>query len=332
MEKVDGSGPFTDQASHVLSRGRGNRMLLLVALLDALGIPARVALVRPFYVDPQPWRFPRLELYPVPVIRAEQDGKVHWLDPSTRWAPFGVLPPGARDADAIVLPRPGEALRRERTPALPAPDGSEVVLQIQVDPDGDATLDGVEVYQGYDAAGAKVAIDHVDATGRRRAIEQALSRSFRSLTLEDVRFEGERLVGAPLVIRYKARVRGLVHPEGGRLVMDAVPYAPRLGARFAPLATRETPLLVANPERFSLRVEVTPPPGAVPVPGERVSIASPQGNYRREEKVVEGKLVRQDQLELRRSRVPVDAYPDFARFATGVDEAQAVPLDLGAAP
>ncbi len=331
MEKVDGTGPFADQASHVLSRGRGNRLLLLVALLDALGVPARVALVRPFYVDPQPWLFPRLDLYSSPVVRAEADGKVYWLDPGTRWAPFGALPPGALDSEALVLPRPGESLRRERTPALPATDRSEVVLKIQVDAGGDATIEGVETYQGFEGAGAKGAIEQLDETGRRRALERALSRSFRSLQLQEVRFEGEKDSAAPLVIRYRARVAELARPSGGRLLIDDVPYPARLTARFAPLASREAPLLIGVDDRSSLRVEVTPPPGETPVAGAPVRLEAPQGSYVREERVEGGRLIRQDRLEVRRARVPVDAYPEFARFAAAVDEAQALPIDLGEA-
>ncbi len=331
MERVDGTGPLTDQASHVLSRGRGSRLLLLVALLDALGIPARVALVRPFYVDPQPWLFPRLDLYSVPVVRAELDGKVHWIDPSTRWAPFGALPPGARDAEVLVLPRPGESLRRERTPALPVSEGSDVLLRIQVDPSGDAVIEGVETYRGFEGAGAKAALEPVDDTSRRRAMEQALSRSFHSLQLQEVRFEGERQVGTPLVIRYRARVSGLARPSGGRLVIDDVPYPARLGARYAPLATRESPLLVGIGDRSSLRIEITPPPGAAPRPGEPVALSAPQGSYARTERLEGGRLVRQDRLELFRTRVQPGDYPGFARFAGAVDEAQALPIDVGAA-
>ena len=330
MEKVDGTGPFTDQASHVLSRGRGSRTLLLVALLDALGIPARVALVRPFYVDPAPWLFPRLDLYAAPAVRAEVGGTVHWLDPSTRWAPFGTLPPGARDAEALVLPRPGETLRRERTPALPAPDRSEVLLRIQVDPGGGATIEGVESYFGFEGAGAKLAIEKLDQIGRRRAIEQSLSRSFRSLQLDEVRFVGEREVGSPLVIRYRARVGALARASGGRLAVEDVPYPPRLGHRFAPTASRESPLLIGVGDLSSLRIELTPPPGAVPVAGAPVKVEAPQGSFTREERVEGGRLVREDRLELRRARIPVEAYPAFARFAAAVDEAQALPIDVGA--
>jgi len=332
MERVTGSGPFTDQASHVLSRGRGNRTLVLVALLDALGIPARFALVRPFYTDPQPWRFPRLDLYAVPLVRAELDGKVYWIDPSARWAPFAALPPGARDAEALVLPRPGESLRRERTPSGPVTDKSDVVLRIQVEPNGDAVVEGVETYGGFEGAGAKVAFEQLDDTGRRRAFEHALSRSFRSLELQELKVEGERQVGTPLVIRYRARVAELARPSGGRLVMEDVPYPARMVARFAPAGSRESPLLLGIDESSALRIEVTPPPGMTPVAGAPATVEAPQGRFTREEAVEGGKLVRRDRLELRRSRIPAADYPEFARFAAAVDEAQGLPVDVGAAP
>jgi hypothetical protein len=331
MNQVEGNGPFTDQASHVLSRGRGNRTLVLMALLDAMGVPARLALVRPFQADPQPWRFPRLELYAIAAVRAEAGGKVFWLDPSVRWAPFGALPPGARDADALVLPRPGESLRRERTPSASGVDRNDVLLRIQVDENGDATVEGTETYAGFDGAGAKVALEQLDETGRRRAIEHSLSRSFRSLSLVELRFDGERTIGEPLVIRYRARVAGLARPSGGRLTVDAIPYPARLASRFAPLASRESPLLLGADELTTLRIEVTPPPGAAPAPNPAARETAPQGRFTREERLEEGKLVREDRLELRRARIPVEAYPDFARFAAAVDEAQGLSLDLGEA-
>ena len=330
MEKVDGTGPFTDQASHVLSRGRGNRTLLLVALLDALGIPARVALVRPFYVDPAALALPPARPVRGAVVRAEVGGTVLWLDPSTRWAPFGALPPGARDAEALVLPRPGEALRRERTPALPAPDRSEVLLRIQVDPGGGAAIEGIESYFGFEGAGAKVAIEKLDQIGRRRAIEQSLSRSFRSLQLEEVRFEGEREVGLAARHPLPGPGRRARPGLGRRLVVEDVPYPSRLGHRFAPTASRESPLLIGVGDRSSLRIEVTPPPGDVPVAGAPVKVEAPQGSFTREERVEGGRLVREDRLELRRARIPVEEYPEFARFAAAVDEAQALPIDVGA--
>jgi hypothetical protein len=59
-------------------------------------------------------------------------------------------------------------------------------------------------------------------------------------------------------------------------------------------------------------------------------VESPQGRYRRTEREEGGVLLREDVVEVRRSRVAPADYPAFARFAGEVDEAQAVPMDLGA--
>jgi tetratricopeptide (TPR) repeat protein len=330
LARVEGTGSIVDQASHVLSRGRGSRTLVLLAVLDALGVSARLALARPFPADPAPWRFPRLDLYSAPLVRVEVEGKVFWLDPSLRWTPFGALPDSVRDAEVLVLPRPGEALRVERTPARLPDDRYEVELRIEVDGEGDATLEGFERFIGYDAAAAKVALEQADTSARRRVVEQGLSRSFRALQLESVAFEGERDSAAPLTIRFRARVIGLARKAGGRWVVDAVPYPARLGARYAPLAARETPLLLPGSEQARLRIVVRPPPGSTPGPGEPRDVESPQGRYRRTEREEGGVLLREDVVEVRRSRVAPADYPAFARFAGEVDEAQAVPMDLGA--
>jgi hypothetical protein len=201
-----------------------------------------------------------------------------------------------------------------------------------VDADGDATIEGTETYAGFDGAGAKVALEPLDESGRRRALEHALSRSFRSLEVKEVQFDGERKVGEPLVIRYRARVSGLARPTAGRLIVDAIPYPARLASRFAPQASRESPLLLGSGEATSMRIEVTPPPGAMPLANPALRVTAPQGSFVREERVENGMLIREDRLDLRRARIPVDADPDFARFAAAVDEAQGLPLDLGAAP
>ena len=332
MEVVEGSGgSLADQATQVLSRGRGSRTLALFALLDALGIEARLALVRPFFADPGHFRFPRLDLYSLAVLRVRLGDRVFWLDPSVRYAPFGVIPSSGRGAEALVLPRPGEALEEVQTPPDAGEDRYEVELRISVSPSGDAELEGMERFTGFDAAGAKSALEQVDARGRRQVVEHGLGRSFRGLTLEKVEVEGERHTGAPLVIRYRARVPGLARAVGGRRVIDAVPFPARLSVRFAQLGARETPLLLGSSERASVRVVITPPPGSSPAPVAAREVEGGHGRYRRAEAVEGGALVRQDEIELARSRLPPADYPAFVRFAAEVDEAQAVPMDLGPA-
>ncbi|HEU4384498.1 MAG TPA: hypothetical protein VFR85_13510 [Anaeromyxobacteraceae bacterium] len=328
-ELVEGQGgAWADPASQVLSRGRGNRTTLLKALYSALGVKARLAMVRPFTADPGPYRFPRPDLYGHQVLRVEQGGRAFWLDPSTRYTPFGVLPQAARECEALLLPEPGEAPEVARTPRGER-EGRETVLRVALDRDGSASIEGEERYLGFDGAAARAALERLDAPARKQAVEQSLARSFRGLALESLAVEGERRSDVPLVMRWRARAPSVAHLAGERATVDATVYPVRLGARFVQRAARQTPLLVAVEEHGALRMEVNLPRGAEPPPGLERQVDSPFGSFRRSERWDGKALVREEQFDLKRGRIPPEAYPEFVRFAAAVDEAQGEPMALG---
>jgi predicted Zn-dependent protease len=333
-QRVQGQGGgIFEPAGRVLSRGRGGRLVVLQSVLGVLGVKARLALARDFARDPQPARFPRSDQYSAPLLRVEHGGRVYWLDAGAPQVPFGALPGALRGAEAIVLPAPGEAPLQAHVPGDDGADRRELVLRVELDREGAATVEGTERYQGYDAAAYKSSLEHVDAQQRRQAIEQTLARGFRSARLESLAFEGEADPGAPLVVRWRLRVPEWARAEEGRLVIEAPVQPPRLTARYARLPTRETPLLVASPESVAMRVEVKPPPGYRPAPHPAASIEGPFGSYRRVERVEGGKLLREDHYRLERGRIAPGDYPRFASFAASVDEAQAAPMAFpGASP
>ncbi|HEX9290250.1 MAG TPA: hypothetical protein VF904_12065, partial [Anaeromyxobacteraceae bacterium] len=320
------SGSFTEPAGAILSRGRGNRTILLKSVLDALGVKARVALVRDFTRDPAPYRFPRPDLYAYAVLRVEHGGRVSWLDPTTRGTPFGALPGAARGADALVLPAPGEAVEVARTPPDAGEERRVTRLGVAVDREGNATVDGAEEYRGFEAAGLRASIERLDAQARRQAVESALSRSFRGPALLDFQIDGEDALDATLVLRWRARVERWARVDGERAVVDAPIFPARLGARFLQRATRETSLLVAGDERTTLELTVSLPQGWTPVPASTADVASPFGRYRRVERSDGGRLVREDGYDLLRGRVVPGDYASFAGFASAVDAAQEEPM------
>ena len=329
-ELVEGQGgAWSEPASQVLSRGRGNRTVLLKAVYAALGVKARLALVRPFTADPAPYRFPRLDLYGHQVLRVEQGRRTFWLDPSTRFTPFGVLPQAVRGCEALVLPEPGEAPEVARTPEGDG-EGRETLLRIALEPDGGAVIEGEERYLGFDGAAARAALEGLDAPVRKQVVEQSLARSFRGVTLESLAVEGERRSDQPLAMRWRARAPSVARVVDGHATVEATVYPVRLGARFVQRAARQTPLLVGLEERGVLRLEVTLPPGAEPPPGLRREVTSPFGAFRRSEHWDGKVLVREERFELQRGRISPEAYPDFVRFAAAVDEAQGEPMALGA--
>jgi hypothetical protein len=324
-------GSLGAPASQILARGRGSRAVLLAALYRALGVDARLALVRDYAKDAGPVRFPRGDLYVRPVLRVRHGGATVWLDPSQRLAPFGVLPPGARGQEALVLAAPGADAELDRTPEREPADPRDVDVRIAVAEDGSAVVDGVETYRGWEAAAAKAALERIDDAQRRQAVEGSLARSFRGAALEALAVDGEEDAASPLVLRWRARVPGWARLEDGRALVETPLFPARLGSHYASRARRETPLLVPGGEDARVRATVVPPAGfrALPRPRE---VVGAHGALRREERLDGAALVRDERFTLSRARIAPADYPGFAAFANAVDAAQAAPIVLERIP
>ncbi|MFO0584855.1 MAG: DUF3857 domain-containing protein [Anaeromyxobacter sp.] len=321
-------GGLGDDASQVLSRGRGSRLVLLLGVLKELGVPARLAVVKPFGADEAPYRFPSFALYGQPVLKVEAGGETFWLEPSSRLAPFGALSAPARDVPAVLLPGPGEPVEEVRTPAG-APDAERRDLEVRIvlEANGAARLSGADTYRGMLGAGVKGALERLDARARRQAVEALLARSFRGIELEEVTFAGEDDPEAPLVIRWRGQARDAARALAQGFALDGTPFAARLGARFVQLASRRTPLLVGAEERTRLRLEIVPPPGYAATAQPEESVATPFGTYSRRDRTSDaGVLVREEDLVLARARVAPADYAAFARFTSAVDAAQERPV------
>jgi hypothetical protein len=322
-------GSWGESAAQVLANGRGNRTILLRSVFAALGVKARLALVRTFGADPAEYRFYRPELYGYAVLRVEHGGKVYWLDPGTRLNPFGNLPEAARGCEALILPDPGEEPEVVRTPMDGIEDGREIALQLSVDEEGGGTVDGVEQYLGFEGAAAKASIESLDKAARRQLLEQSLAQTFRGLSLESFAVEGEQSAGAPLTIRYRLRVPQLLHAQDGTWVLDGSVFPSRLGARYLTRAARKVPLLLAGNERVHIHLTISGPEVRALRPGGDAHVTGAFGSYDRVERREGSVAVRDDRFMLRRGRLKPSEYADFARFAGSVDDAQAVPMIFG---
>jgi thioredoxin-like negative regulator of GroEL len=325
-----GEGPLLEDASETLSRGRGNRLVVLQAVLEALGLEARIALVRPFSADPSYHRFPTPSIYPVQVLRVRAGGEVTWLDPSTRANPFGALPGWLSGCEALVLPAPGEPPSEDRTPETASNrDRKSVELRVVLAADGGAELAGTDRYEGTLGAVLKGQLEPLDESERRQALEGLLGRAFPGMTVTALSFEGEDDFEAPLVIRWKGRSASLARPVAGGLVLDTGLLPAELGPRYVRLATRTTPLLVQMAERGTSKVEIVAPPKMRVAPASPTRLEGPFGTYERTDRETEGGgLVREERLELARARVPPERYRDFASFAAEVDALQQQPVHV----
>jgi tetratricopeptide (TPR) repeat protein len=326
-EILGGGGSFSDDASEVLSRGRGGRLFLLQAVLAELGVRSRVALARPFSSDPTPRRFPSHGAWSAALLRLEADGQVIWHDPSLRTAPLGTVASPALGAEAIVLGAPGEPLEVTRTPEkATVEERRELTLRLALRGDGGADVSGVDRYLGASGAAAKMAVERLDATERRQVVEGMMARTFRGFSLAASEMTGEGDPSAPLEVRWKGAAPAVTRVANGGLVIDA-PFQPaRLGARYVQMASRTAPLVLPVGEVVVLHVEVEAPEGFVAEPAPAQTVESPFGRLVRTERVDGRLLVRDERLEFLRSRVPPDRYADFAAFASAVDRIQEQPM------
>jgi hypothetical protein len=327
---LGGGGSLGDDASEILSRGRGSRTLLLKAALDALGVEARIALVRPFEADAGPQRFPRHGLYRQTLLRIRAGGRDLWIDPDERAAPFGSLPPSALDAEALVLSAPGEALEVARTPAKAViPSARTTSVRLRVDAGGSATVEVTDRYSGHSAGVIRGALERFDAITRRRIFEQTVSASFRGGTLDGLEFKGEEDREGDLTLGYRASVPDFARRANGALVVESPILPARLGETFVRLAERKLPLLISPQDPLVQRIELTVPDGFVVVAAPDVALTSRWGRYERAERVEGNTLVREEHVALFPARVAPSDYTDFARFVTEIDGIQAAPVRIG---
>jgi len=323
------SNDLTTTAAHVLSQGRGNRLLVVKAALAAAGIPSHLVLVRSFGIDPAKVRFPRSELFPWAVLRLELPGGAEWFTSMYRLGPPFGLPPLLRGQDAWVVPEPGEEPVLIKTPEAPAePEGREVSFELALSADGTASGSGRDRYRGFDAAGLKDALERFDAGQRKQAVEGTLGRGLRGVSLDSLSTEGEGGLGGTASLIYQLHAP-LGTQDGPRLLVPGSLVPQRLSRRWVQTADRTLPLLIDAGDLEKTRVELTLPSGLhLAKPAEPVELQTPFGNFSWSAREEGGKLYFDEALSMPLQRIAPAQYPAFAAFARAVDEAQSQELLL----
>lgn len=323
------SNQLSDRGTHALVRGRGNRLLATRAVLNALGVPSRVALVRPFQADPGRHRFPAGDLYTYAVLRVDLgEGRHLWLDQNVRGGPIGTLRPMVAGRPALLLADPGRPTKIVETPTFPREDErKDMQVGLALDAQGNLMGKGSETYRGFAAAVIRSSLARVDVDRRRQAVESALTQSFGPLRLLSLEFEGDgedAAPGTPFVIKYRFRAERYARVDGDRMILPGGSLFPdHLSRRLVRSASRTLPLLLDNETLQHMEVTLALPDGAKVVSGaDAASLNSPFGRFERTVKPLDDGLAITEDLALRLARVPPDAYGDLARFAAGVDEVQ----------
>jgi hypothetical protein len=326
---VHGYRPY--RAAAVMARGFGDckdKAGLLVALLGEVGVAAEMVLVRTRSQGDVGAAPASLEVFNhaiayVPALDL-------WLDGTAAHHGAAELPFEDQDALALRISRGGPVLTR--TPATAAADSSlSERIRVALDAGGDARVEAALELRGAAYAPAY-----------RREFEAANNRMERFAAVVTDRFPGSEVgsasfaglgdAGAPVRVRYQAKVASLGRIDGGemRVVVDR---GERLSARYAALAARRYPLEVGPRRTVSRAAVVEVPagfrvarlPAAVRIETEFGSLAL--------EAAAAGDAVRLSRrFQLAAYSIAPEAYPRFAAFCRDVDRALAAPIVLERAP
>lgn len=262
------------------------------------------------------------------IVMVKLNGRNLFLDPGTRFCPFGLLRWTLTSTDAMLLEKSWGSL--VVTPAEPQ---SMAVLRrtLTASLNEDGTLKGdlrVEFYN-LDALDHRLEALRTDDAGRRKSLEDEIKASLAAgnaiVTLKDVR--GWESTDDPLIATFNVEIPGYASAAGKRLIVPS--YLFRLKQKDAfNHPDRKYPIYFpyAFSELDSMQLRFPPGFSAETVPVKHVAML-PYANYEDGFQISDGQLTVQRTLSINGIMFNADSYPQFKDFFTKVaagDEQQAV--------
>jgi tetratricopeptide (TPR) repeat protein len=184
-ENVDAVDDLRDPATLTLTRGRGNRLALMLALLRELDVPARSVLARSRLVAETNAATPVQELddFGDSILEIDLGTDRHvWVDPRLRYAAFGYLPPSLDGARTLSLADAGFGVAH----STGGPDHRSVDVTIRLDEQGGGVAVATEELTGWPA------LEWAELVERFGADRARLRQDFEQRWL-GVQFPGARL-------------------------------------------------------------------------------------------------------------------------------------------
>ena len=317
---------FSVPAPYVLARREGNRLVLLVAALRALGHQPRVLLARTAAHARGRGSLPDEGDYSYGVLALTVAGtkgpRQLWLDPAERFNPFDVLFAHLSGMPAIEVS--GTDPERVFT-RLPADHGGRrqkrIELSLELTRDGTLAGSGLEAIGTAQAVRYRQALHAMDRTRRRQVLEAGLNGTFSGALLEQFEIANEADPAHPLEIRYRFRAPGWARLRRGRLELQGGFYPFQLVANLVAGAERETPLVLTDRTDTATRIAIALPPGARAEPPEPLRLSAPLSSFQMEVRQRGRRLLIEKQLRVESGRIAPADYPAFRRFCQQVDAA-----------
>lgn len=321
-------------AAHILQQGYGNRAVLLLALLEAAGIPAWYAPTR----SPEPilhapnWSIPKMEQFPIPMVVAEVDGGRIWLDTRHRYLQAGTLLEDVAGGTALRIDHEGGGFLSV-PPAAPTDFQARLSLTLQLDdptrsPGGRVTAGSIHL-RGTEGEEEKEFLVHATALARHKRLEERIAAFLPGLELRETDPGPER-PGHPsrdgaLQLAFEADVPVLseAYTDGRFATRLTFPPPPLMPNDDQVPEDRQTPYILGtyHVAQDTIRYQLPPGHAVVRVP-DPVRLRTPFGSYLllAEQKGTEVHVRRE--YTFLPQRISLEAWPDFVSMVRTIGRAE----------
>ena len=320
-EMEESSSALFEQAPTMVATRTGSRARVLLYLLHLAGIDAELALVRDFAGDSTDSPVPEDERYSSLLIRMQSNDGPLWIATGQRGAAFGTIPPNLRGMDALML----NASAERTTVTMPPVDTDlrTVVVDMTLEPGGDARFDVQETFRGAGAALWRTQLEGVPEANLEDAFDEGyVSRILPGAHMTSLRITGRQEHDQPLVLHYEFEVGHIGHIANGRRMLPAL-IPTQLSNAFARLATRTTVQVVSPSLAIDLTLHVHVPTGAqvTSLPDAEAEMGGPNGATAHYVTTrTEDGFTLERHVRVPRMRVAPGQYAAFAGFCREADE------------
>ncbi|MFQ5749085.1 MAG: hypothetical protein ACE5H3_06465 [Planctomycetota bacterium] len=317
-------------SARVWTERRGQPIFLFGAMLEAQSIPFTWAFSRPFSPRLDPGLMEAFQLptrYSVPLIRlAGPEGPV-WVLFQLRGAPFGRLPESLAGAEVLILDPAGPRLEHLPTRDLEDAWSQDFRAHFEVEPLGDARVEGEFALRTYQGTGTRTQVAGLDSRRREAFVRRTVAALVPGLALQSFSFADLDQAGAPLRILFEGRISGFLDASpSGFACRRRLPPA-NLVQQLGP-AIRTTDLFLPAFLRNRARVRIDLPPGFRFSSAPRKRELQRDGFLYRLEVLDDGpgSLEFQRTLSLYGLRLPKGEVAAFQRSLRGFEQEEEQPL------
>ena len=319
-------------ASFAAARRSGHRALLLVSACRQAGLHCELVLARPHSrgvgippgqpADPQDWVYP--------VVLAHLPSGDRWLDVSSAFVPFGLLPPLVQNVDGLRL---AAGLPTLTTPVGTRDGQRRVDVRIQVHDNGTFEARGDEHLTGLFAMGWRHVVADMLPRDRDRALAGLIRQSLPGCEVDEVTLLHAASRDTPL--RFLWRATGSLTPAQSGQALDVALSPEHLTRSTVKVPHRDHPLFVAQTVDLDMRVIVTLPTSwrlhLIPVDE---GVEGPLISYGRTAAwdARAGALTLHKTCRIRTGIIDPGQYPSWVAAARTVDRADALHLVLVPGP